>query len=311
MEQILAINLPIFLMIAVGYISIRSKSLSKEIIPYISQFIIKISLPCFLIYALSTTPLQQIWQAPYFLSYTLSSISIFLLSFLFFRKIKKMVIEQSSIFAFGGSMANTGFIGTAVLTMVMGTKAVPYLAMTLIIESIIMLSLMLTVAEVGINKQNSIARIISNTLVQLAKHPIIQAIIVGITLSIVSIQWPQPIATTLNFFSQTATPLALFVIGASLSQLNISKIGSNIFVLCGIKMLIMPLTMLCIFSIMPGVTDEMKYAALILAALPMASATAIYAQSYGVAEEASAAVMISAILSFASLSLVLFAFSNQ
>ncbi|NHB58990.1 AEC family transporter [Acinetobacter sp. 194] len=305
MDQILAINLPIFLMIAVGFISIKARLLPMSAIPILSQFIIKISLPSFLVYALSTTPLQKIWQTTYFLGYALTSISVFCLGYFYFRKARSLPAEKASIFAFGSSMSNTGFIGTAVLTMILGSHAIPYLAMTLIIESIIMLSLMLFLAEMGRHQDLRLTALFKTTIQSLIKHPVIQSIVVGCVLSLISIQWPKPIETTLNFFAHTATPLALFVIGGSLSTLNIASIGKNILSMCSFKMLLMPLTMALVFFCLPNTTSEMYFAALILATLPMASATAIYGQNYGVAEQASAAVMLTALLSFLSISAVL------
>ena len=303
MNQIVSIILPLMLMVFVGIITVRLRLLSTDLVPHISQFLIRVALPCFLIYSLSITPLQEIWHTQYFIGYSIVSVVLFLCT-LFWFKNRHFRMSEAAIMGFGASMANTGFIGTAVLGMLMGTNAVPYLAMTLIIESILILGIFLIFAEMQTGSSN-IFDIIKKIIRKLLAHPIIQAIVIGIFLSILEIQWNPSVETTLQYFAKTATPLALFVIGASLAHFKIKQMNIDIIVLVSIKMLAMPLLMAAMFYVLPNIHREMYFAAMVLAALPMASATAIYAQQYGCARETAVAVMLSTIVSIFSLSLVI------
>lgn len=305
MEQIISVILPIFIILSVGYLSLRLNMLNTTHVQAIIQFIIKISLPAFLLYALSTRSFDEIWQMPYFLGYLLGSLILFFSAYTLYRRFFKVPRHQAAVIGLGSSMSNTGFIGTAVLTLLLAQAAVPYLAMTLVIENIILLSLMLILIESSDQQDKTLSTIILSTLQNLAKNPIILSIILGLICSVYTVQWPVSLELPLKSLASTASPLAIFVIGASLATLTIKDLSKDVLIVCTIKLLIMPIVVTSIIYIMPGSTAKMAYAALILSALPMATAFGIYGQLNGIAEQSVASVMLSTLLSLVSIALIM------
>lgn len=305
MEQIISVILPIFIILSVGYLSLRLNMLNTTHVQAIIQFIIKVSLPAFLLYALSTRSFDEIWQMPYFLGYLLGSLILFFSAYTLYRRFFKVPRHQAAVIGLGSSMSNTGFIGTAVLTLLLAQAAVPYLAMTLVIENIILLSLMLILIESSDQQDKALSTIILSTLQNLAKNPIILSIILGLICSVYTVQWPVSLELPLKSLASTASPLAIFVIGASLATLTIKDLSKDVLIICTIKLLIMPIVVTSIIYIMPGSTAKMAYAALILSALPMATAFGIYGQLNGIAEQSVASVMLSTLLSLVSIALIM------
>jgi malonate transporter and related proteins len=305
MEQIISVILPIFIILSVGYLSLRLNMLNTTHVQAIIQFIIKVSLPAFLLYALSTRSFDEIWQMPYFLGYLLGSLILFFSAYTLYRRFFKVPRHQAAVIGLGSSMSNTGFIGTAVLTLLIAQAAVPYLAMTLVIENIILLSLMLILIESSDQQDKALSTIILSTLQNLAKNPIILSIILGLICSVYTVQWPVSLELPLKSLASTASPLAIFVIGASLATLTIKDLSKDVLIVCAIKLLIMPIVVTSIIYIMPGSTAKMAYAALILSALPMATAFGIYGQLNGIAEQSVASVMLSTLLSLVSIALIM------
>jgi len=305
MEQIISVIFPIFIILSVGYLSLRLNMLNTTHVQAIIQFIIKVSLPAFLLYALSTRSFDEIWQMPYFLGYLLGSLILFFSAYTLYRRFFKLPRHQAAVIGLGSSMSNTGFIGTAVLTLLIAQAAVPYLAMTLVIENIILLSLMLILIESSDQQDKALSTIILSTLQNLAKNPIILSIILGLICSVYTVQWPVSLELPLKSLASTASPLAIFVIGASLATLTIKDLSKDVLIVCTIKLLIMPIVVTSIIYIMPGSTAKMAYAALILSALPMATAFGIYGQLNGIAEQSVASVMLSTLLSLVSIALIM------
>lgn len=305
MEQIISVIFPIFIILSVGYLSLRLNMLNTTHVQAIIQFIIKVSLPAFLLYALSTCSFDEIWQMPYFLGYLLGSLILFFSAYTLYRRFFKLPRHQAAVIGLGSSMSNTGFIGTAVLTLLIAQAAVPYLAMTLVIENIILLSLMLILIESSDQQDKTLSTIILSTLQNLAKNPIILSIILGLICSVYTVQWPVSLELPLKSLAFTASPLAIFVIGASLATLTIKDLSKDVLIVCTIKLLIMPIVVTSIIYIMPGSTAKMAYAALILSALPMATAFGIYGQLNGIAEQSVASVMLSTLLSLVSIALIM------
>ena len=290
--MLIEIILPLSLLLALGYSCIRFEILSPALLPHLSQFVIKISLPAFLVVALASKDLQAIWQPIYIAAYGLGSLIIFALTLLYFRYRLKRGMTQASLFAMGASMSNTGFIGSAVLTLLLESHAAVYLSLTLIIENLCIVACTLILAEGAQQQQNSWWRLYAQTLLKLVKNPIIIAIILGMLCAAFKFQLPHFLTQTLRLLGQTASPLALFIIGAGLVGLSFGQLNRDSVVLVAIKLILMPITIFALFYLFSA-PQEMRYAGTLLAVLPMPVAFVIFADQYGMKAQALAPLMLS------------------
>ncbi len=302
--MLIEIILPLSLLLALGYSCIRFEILSPALLPHLSQFVIKISLPAFLVVALASKDLQAIWQPIYIAAYGLGSLIIFALTLLYFRYRLKRGMTQASLFAMGASMSNTGFIGSAVLTLLLESHAAVYLSLTLIIENLCIVACTLILAEGAQQQQNSWWRLYAQTLLKLVKNPVIIAIILGMLCAAFKLQLPHFLTQTLRLLGQTASPLALFIIGAGLVGLSFGQLNRDSVVLVAIKLLLMPITIFALFYLFSA-PQEMRYAGTLLAVLPMPVAFVIFADQYGIKGQALAPLMLSTLVGFLLLALLL------
>ena len=202
----------------------------------------------------------------------------------------------------GASMSNTGFIGTAILTMLIGQHAAIYLSLTLIIENLLIVALTLIIAEAGIHQQRATSQVLKQTLHNVIKNPVILSIIFGMLCVVLNIHLPSYLVQALEMLGKTASPIALFVIGGSLVGMSLKAVDLQSVILVGIKIILMPLTIFALLSILPNVSQEMLYAGTLLAALPMPIVFGIMGQHYGLSDKVLSALMLSTILGFMLLS---------
>ena len=151
--MVFQVILPILILLLMGYCSVLIKLVTPEQIKALSTFVIKISLPAFLIQSLANKNLQDIWHPAYFIAYGGGSLILFFGAFILYRKYFKNSLTHSAVISMGASMSNTGFMGTAILTMLMGSHAAIYISLTLIIENLLIVALMLILAEAGLHQQ--------------------------------------------------------------------------------------------------------------------------------------------------------------
>lgn len=293
--------LPISLLVLMGYFAVSFKVLSKEHMQVLSAFVIKIALPAFLLYALSTKDLEEIWRPAYVIAYGVGSLIIFAIAYLLYRKILNQSLTQSAVLSMGASMSNTGFIGTAILTMLLGSSAAVYISLTLILENILILTLVLTLAEAGL-QQGAFKHVFIQTLKKVVSTPVILSIILGLMIMLMGWQVPKVILQSLELMGKTASPVALFVIGGSLVGISLASINRQSFLLVAIKCGLMPLVIFGLFMLLPNVSKEMIFAGTLIAALPMPIAFGIFGQYYGLNERALAPLMLSTFVGFAVVS---------
>ena len=314
MANILGITAPIFILIALGFASVRSELLSREHIRGMGVFVIKIALPALVINALMHKRLNEIWQAPYLLAYGGASLLACALALYVYRRRFGEPLQHAAIMAMGASMSNTGFIGYGLLSMIIGNQAAVYFSMTLIIENLLMVPLILTLAELGRQQsqstQTSLARIVLNTFAHVARNPLIISLAVGLLLSALQADLPQPLERVLGMLASCAAPLAIFVIGGNLVGTNIQAAGKHALIISALKLVFMPTVVLTVLSLWPGVSEEMRFAAVLLASVSMATMYSLLGQQYGIGERSAAVLLITTLLMFFSVSTVLWHWSH-
>nr|WP_257220050.1 MULTISPECIES: AEC family transporter [unclassified Acinetobacter] len=301
----MSILFPICTVVLLGYFAIRSQFIETSAIQFLGQFVMKVALPAFLLQALASKSLSEIWHPAYFLGYGGGSILLFIFAFLLYRHYFNSNLTHASVLAMGASMSNTGFIGTAILTLLIGSQSAIYLSLTLIVENLIIVAIMLILAERGLQSTTKPGwQLYLETLQRLLKNPVILSILLGMLCVLLNFKLPQAIAQVLEMLGKTASPLALFVIGGSLVGMQIKSVNLQSIVLVAFKVLLMPLT---IFGILWAldVNREMLFVGTLLAALPMPIAFGIFGQHYGLHEKALAPLVLSTVFGFVMVAILL------
>lgn len=299
--MVLSIILPILLLVLFGFACVKGGLILPDQIKALSAFVIKVSLPAFLLHALASRNLQEIWHPSYFIAYGGGSLLLFIVAFAVYRHYFQHRLTASAVMAMGASMSNTGFIGTAILTMLIGQHAAIYISLTLIIENLVIVALVLLIAEAGL-QQGSVKQVAGSTLINLLKNPVILAIILGMGCVLLELRLPNALNQILEMLGKTASPIALFVIGGSLVGIGLKAVDLQSLVLVLFKIVLMPLTIFGLLSVLPNVSREMLYAGTLLAALPMPIAFGIFGQTYGLNEKALTPLMLSTLCGFAVIS---------
>ena len=66
---LLSILFPICAVVLLGYFAVRSQFIDANAIQVLGQFVMKVALPAFLLQALASKSLAEIWSPAYFLGY--------------------------------------------------------------------------------------------------------------------------------------------------------------------------------------------------------------------------------------------------
>lgn len=303
--MVLAVIIPIFLLLLVGYLSVKLSLLTATQISTIGAFVIKVALPALFLQSLAAKQLDEIWFAEYFFVY--ASVTLFLYACAYWIVLKHFNYSRSetSVFSLGAAMSNTGLIGTAVLSLLMGQKAMMYTSLVVIIESVLLLPLVLILAEVGVQSQARLDVIIKNTLLMLFKNPLFMAVLLGIGCSIFQVHIPHYLDEVLRLLGQAASPLALFAIGGGIVGMSLKYVNLPSFYIVLSSNIVMPLLVFLGLSYLTSVDQEMIYAGTIIAALPMPTLFAILGQAYGLKERSLTPLLMSTIVGFSTVSMLI------
>jgi predicted permease len=199
------------------------------------------------------------------------------------------------------------YIGMAVLINTFGQTGVQLygilIGLTIPLINVLCVSILIWFGGSETSQGNRVAL----TLKHLLTNPLILGCIAGIAYAQLVGSFPTPIDNTLKLMSQVTLPLALFSIGASLSFANLRSNFSLALASAGFKLVVLPLVGLCLLW-MFGVKGLAFQVSMLFFTQP--TSTAIYilsSQLNSDNELASAVIVLSTLLSFASMALVLLA----
>lgn len=306
MIHILAITGPIYIAIALGYGFTRSGLFARADMRVFGQFVIKLALPALLFNALSQRQIGEILNASYVLAYLGGTLVLLGLGLLWGKRTGKNATD-SVIQVMGMTCSNSSFVGYPILLLTVAPVAGVALALNTLVENLLVIPLLLALAERSRGEAGHWTVVVGQSLKRLAVNPVIIALAAGLLVSVMQWQLPEPVLRAVNLFAVSSAGLSLFVIGGTLVGLPMQGMGQQIMPIALAKLVLHPLAVLAAVMALPWLDmtplePALRMAAVLLAAMPMMSIYPILAQGYDKENLGAAALLVTTVMSFFSLS---------
>jgi predicted permease len=304
--DILGITGPIYLAIALGYGATRRGVFSKSDMQVFGKFTLNVALPALLFNALSQRRIGEILNGQYLLAYAVGGMVMLLLGLLWARKVQGHSLSYSSMMAMGVSCPNSGFVGYPIMLLTWGPVAGVALALNMVIENLLLIPLLLAVADSDGGQARQWPKVLWQTLKNLTQNPMIWGIVGGFLFSLSGWAMPAPVGRTVDLFAQASAALSLFVIGGSLVGLKAEGLRGTVTPIVLGKLFLSPLVMWAVLLWWVPIDDPaLRGAALLTSALPMLGIFTILSQRHGHGAISAAALLVTTVVSFVSLSALL------
>ena len=309
MLDILAITLPIYLIIGIGYLTTRLGVFAKADMRVFGKFVIYLALPALIFNAMAQRKFSDILNISYLFAYTCGTCLVIATGWLWSRKIARLNLTSSTFYVMGMSCSNSSFVGFPILLLTLAPVAGIALALNVLIENILIIPLLLIMAERSTHtgEQHQGLSVFLQPLKRLAHNPLVIGLCAGLLVSISGMTLAPSISRTVTLFASASGALSLFVIGGTLVGLPVKGMGKRIAPITFGKLILHPLAVtLAILALpllgLPALDPALRMAAILLAAMPMLGIYPILAQVYGKEDFTATALLVTTIASFFSLS---------
>jgi predicted permease len=293
--NIISTIIPIFIIIFLGWLSRRIGVFSKEFINQSNGLVYHIAIPAMIFSSISKATLKT--------QMNLAVIFICLISLLFITLIAwstavllKTKKSSTGSFIQASFHCNIGYIGLAVAFYYLGDSG--FVKAAIIGGFLMILQNILAVLVLQYHNPDNAGwpgtfDIIKKTMT----NPVILSALAGIIFSLLDLKMPLIIDRTLGILKGMGLPLALMIIGASLSFEKLKPRFFNALISSGFKILITPAIGMVLFTIF-SISPKDYLPGLILLASPTATVAYIMGnQIGGDSDLAAAAISISTIFS--------------
>ncbi|MGI6255191.1 MAG: AEC family transporter [Acutalibacter sp.] len=297
----LEIVLPLFLLMAVGYIIKLTGLMNETSVKQVNKVIFKIFLPLLVFCNIYNTKLAESFNS-HLLLYAVAGVLIQFVLSLCLAILLEKDNSRRGVMLQGMFRSNFVLFGIPISTALFGETAAG-LASILIAVIIPMYNVLAVVSlEVFNGKKPNIGKI----LVGIITNPLIIGSVLGILFTVFQIPLPTPLYDTMEDLAGIATPLAFVVLGASFSFGDVGRYIKETLIVLSAKLLVFPALFLGI-ALLLGFQGAPLAVLLTVFGAPIAVSSFTMAQQMGGDDKlAGQLVVFSSIFSIGTMFLLIF-----
>lgn len=321
MQAILAVTVPFFALVLLGWLGARTRVLPETAIPGLNAYVLYFALPCMLFRFGSSLPIGRLADPALLGIYLLCAVTVVGLTVALTRRRAGLPdgvdLRDAAFGALVAAFPNAGFMGVPLLVALLGEAAAGPVIGAIVVDLVVTSTLCLALAQSEVRRSDGAADrgALRGALASLRgalTNPLPWAIALGAGFAATPFELPAPVAQIVRMLGDSATPVALFTIGAVLMRagrhVHTRTPAARYLPVAAVKLLLHPAlvyaTGLAARALGAPVSAFGLMVLTLTAALPSASNAALLAERYGADNgRITRIIMASTVLAFATFSI--------
>lgn len=291
MQALFDIVLPVFAIVASGYLCGYKNLLGPESSEALNAFVYWVALPTLLFNAMANVDLAQVYNLPFMAGFTLALAVTWALTGLLGRHVFRLSAAESALHGLNSAYPNSGFMGIPLAIAAFGDEAaLPAIVATVI--SVLSVALAVIPIEIARQQKSDVLKIVGRVLGAMVRNPMIIAPCAGLLWAWSGWELPIFVETYTGILGAAAGPCALFSIGLFLVGKPLTEGSMEVVSMTLAKLVLHPLlTAVAVLLLFP--TDPLwAMVAILSAALPIGSGPFVLAQAQGIYVRRTSTVML-------------------
>lgn len=303
MSSVLTTILPVFGLIALGFICARTGFIGAAASQGLSQVVFNLAMPALLFRTVAAIDHDSLSPWPLWAT-TFGGIAFVWLVTALIANTTKLIDAAPASAAMGASFGNTVMLGFPLALAHFGDRAALPISLIVSIHApILWLAAVLHIEASGQGHLPSPIAIIRQLAWQLIRNPIVLALVLGSLWGATGLGLHPVPDRFLELLGVAGVPMALVALGLSLASYSLKGQWSGILTLIALKMLLLPVIVWLIARHVAGLDPFWTQNVLLLAAMPTGANAYLFAERYGTGTApVSGAIALGTVLSLFTLS---------
>ena len=302
MDTLIAVAVPVFGIVLIGYLSGRFGVLGQESAVALNRYVYYFALPPVLFAFTARAPVATLLNWPFLAAYVSGAAITAGLALIAGRMWFRLRAADLDMHVLTAVSANTAYMGVPLMLAAFGPGGALPAILATFVTTTVLAGGAITVLELLLasgTSRSAIARHVAGTLMG---NPLLIAPLLGTAFSIAGLPLPRGIGNLLDLLAASAGPCALFALGLSLVGRPLGGDLPETGWLVILKLIVHPLaTYLMAVWVFP-MDPLWAKAAIVIAALPTGATVFVIAQHYDAyTQRASTAIVVSTLLSIATI----------
>lgn len=257
-----------FVYMAIGGLLFKKGLITKEGSKSLANLLLYVVLPCVVVksFCVARTPERMSGLLVSFLA----ALGILLLA----MAVSHLLFKQNPIDDFGAAFSNAGFMGFPLVAAVQGSEAIFYAAGFVALLN----ALQWTYGQSLISGDPSY-----RSPKAILKNPLVLSLLLGILIFCFEFPVPAIASDLLAALAALNAPLAMVILGVYLAQTDAKTLFNDphLYVVAAVRLVLIPLLTILVLKLLPAQYAAITTTLVIVAAAPIGSNVAVYAQKLG------------------------------
>ncbi len=299
---------PVVLLIVVGLVAGRLQLIRQEAVRDLSNLVFLVLTQALLFRTMSTVHIEQLNFRPVWLYFAVAA-GLFTVLL-----VVQGTNSRSAVLALSGTFSNTVMIGIPLIGLAYGKDALVLLFTLISLHALVLLTMATVVLELlqareqvqaGLAPERHRLATIGLAIRNAVVHPVPMPIIAGLLFAQTGWTLPEVVDRPLLLLGNAFGPVALVLVGVTLSQAHVGREFKGALALAGVKTLLHPLLM-ALAGWAGGLRGPSLVVLVVAASLPIGANVFLFSQRYQKAQDlVTAGVAVSTVLALFSVTLVM------
>ncbi len=277
---VLSVVGPIFVLVALGYTSVRLKLYPAAGVSGLISFVNNFATPCLLFQAMLKIDFAKAFNPEYLFSYYIGAFICFGIAYFCARALFKRRAGESVSVGFSAYFTNTVLLGLPIIQRAYGEEALPFLFAIVGFHAPLLMSFGMLVMELARRDGAPLKSALKESGVRVIRNPLLIGISLGILANLSGIQIPEILDDVTKMLAMAVLPAALFGLGGALNQYKLRESWGQALVSSLIKLIVHPCIALFFCYWVFELSWEMTRVAVLTAAMPSGLNVYIFATFY-------------------------------
>lgn len=308
MLSVLLIVIPVFALIASGWLARRIGVMGLAAVSELNRFVVYLALPALLFDVMAHAKGADLAQPGFIAAFGLACGIVFYAT-VGAGLLAGRPLSWAGIDGLLSSYANTAYMGFPVLLMLFGPESLVPVTIASILTVCVLFASAIVLIEVGSQSERRPLKLAGKVGASLVRNPLLIAPVLGALYGATGLGLPTAAETFLRLLGGAASPLALVVIGLFLAeprQVARAEVGASVL-LAGVKLLVQPALTWGLAAAL-SVPPKLTAMAVLLAAMPTGTGPFMLAEFYKLpAVVTSATILVSTLGALVTLPLLMLA----
>ena len=304
MSVVLNLTIPFFALIFLGMFCRRIGFVGDSDARTMAKYAFFIAMPTMVFVKIGAGSAMDFLNWGFIWRYELATVLVFVLSAAVARPLFSLSRLESGIFGLNAAYPNYGYIGVPLAILALGDAAALPLALILAMDTVVLLVL---TGWYATSDSGALGRTLWKAIVTVSRNPLLISAVLGLIYAASEITTPPVLASLLDMIADSAAPVALFALGATVYGQPLRQASGELAAISIARLIIHPALMAGLFLLLPGVDSLWIKAALLSACLPVAANVFVLSDHYGgYSGRSASAILLTTILASVTVPVALY-----